>query len=55
MAEVRVRISGQERTTICIFGKGESEPILGAYTLEGFGFTADTVNRALIPARLFLA
>ena len=55
VAEVRLGINGLERTTICIFGKTESEPILGAYALEGFGLAADPVNRRLVPARLFLA
>jgi clan AA aspartic protease len=54
LAEVRVRVNGQERTTICIFGKAEGEPLLGAYTLEAFGLAADPVNRRLVPARLFL-
>ena len=55
MAEVLLRINGQERTTICIFGSAEGQPILGAYALEGFGLTADPVNQRLVPARLFLA
>jgi predicted aspartyl protease len=54
LAEVLVRVNGQERTTICIFGKPEGEPLLGAYTLEAFGLAADPVNRRLVPARLFL-
>jgi len=54
MAEVRLRLNDQERTTICIFGKAEGEPLLGAYTLEAFGLAADPVNRRLLPARLFL-
>ena len=55
LAEIRLRINGQERTTICIFGRPESEPLLGAYALEGFGLAADPVNSRLVPARLFLA
>jgi clan AA aspartic protease len=55
LAEIRVKVNGEERTTICIFGPPESEPLLGAYTLEGFGLAADPVNRRLVPARLFLA
>ena len=55
LAEIRLRINGQERTTICIFGTPESEPLLGAYALEGFGLAADPVTRRLAPARLFLA
>ena len=55
MAEVLLRINGQERTTICIFGSTESQPILGAYMLEGFDLMADPVNQRLVPAQLFLA
>ena len=55
MAEVFLRINGQERTTICIFGSTESQPILGPYPLEGFGLMADPVNQRLVPAQLFLA
>jgi hypothetical protein len=54
LAEVQLRLNDQERTTICIFGKPEGEPLLGAYTLEAFGLAADPVNRRLVPARLFL-
>ena len=55
MANVRIRLDGQERPRVCIFGPEDSQPLLGADTLEGFGLMADPVNRRLIPARLFLA
>ena len=54
LAEVRLRIDDQERTTICVFGQPESEPILGAYSLAGFGLQADTAGQKLVPASLFL-
>jgi predicted aspartyl protease len=54
LAEVRLRIDHRERTTICIFEKPESKPVLGTYTLDGFGLAVDTERRRLIPARLFL-
>ena len=54
LAEVKLRIDHRERTTICIFGKPESKPVLGTYTLDGFGLEVDTERRRLIPARLFL-
>lgn len=54
LAEVRLRLDDQERTTICIFGSPDSEPLLDAYALEGFGLAADPVNQRLVPARLFL-
>ena len=35
MVEVRARLNGEERTTICVFGAPGCQPLLGAYTLEG--------------------
>ena len=49
MAETRVRLDGQSRTTLVVFGDEGTLPLLGAYTLEGFGLAADPVNRRLIP------
>ena len=54
MAEVRLRLDDRERTTICAFGAGESQPLLGKYTLDGFGLTVDEAQNKLVPARLFL-
>ena len=47
--EARVRIDGNEQTTMCVFGDEGSDPLLGAYTLEGFLLAADPVNGELIP------
>jgi len=55
MADVAIRLNGEERIRVCIFGPSDCEPLLGADTLEGFGLMADPVNRRLVPARLFLA
>jgi len=49
MAETRIRLDGQSRTTLVVFGDEGTLPLLGAYTLEGFGLAADPVNRRLIP------
>ena len=54
LAELQASINGESRTTICIFGDPGSTPLLGAYTLEGFGLAADPVNGKLTPARLYL-
>ena len=54
MAEVRLRIDGQERTTIRVFGQPDSEPVLGAYSLAGFGLQADTAGQRLVSTPLFL-
>lgn len=49
MAETRMRLDGAERTTSVVFGDDGTQPLLGAYTLEGLGLAADPVNRRLIP------
>ena len=54
LAEIRLRINDEERATICIFGKPDSQPLLGSYTLHGFGLAVDPATGALVPARLFL-
>ena len=35
LAEVRIRVDGRERTTICVFGSPESVPTLSSYALAG--------------------
>ena len=54
LAEARVRINDRERSTICVFGKPDATPILGKYTLDGFGLAVDEANNKLVQARLFL-
>lgn len=49
MAETVVRLDGEQRTTIVIFGGEGTRALLGAYLLEGFGLAADPVNRRLVP------
>lgn len=49
IAWIRVRIDGRTQPTIAVFGDPGSEPLLGVFTLEGFGLAADPVNRRLIP------
>ena len=48
VAEARVRLNGDERTTLVIFGSERTEPILGAYTLEGFLLGVDPAGQRLI-------
>ncbi|NQW22901.1 MAG: hypothetical protein HQ475_05590 [SAR202 cluster bacterium] len=55
MAEVRMRIDGQERTTICVYGKADGDPILGRHTLAAFGLAADHEEQKLIQADMFLS
>ena len=54
LAEVRMRIDGLERTIVCVFGKPDTQPVLGSHTLQAFGLAPDPENRQLVPARLFL-
>lgn len=49
------RAAGREESTIVVFGDEGTEPLLGAYTLEGLALAADPVNRRLVPMpRLYL-
>ena len=54
MAEIKIRLEGQERTTVCVFGDADSQPALGKHTLEAFGLVADETSERLVAARLFL-
>jgi clan AA aspartic protease len=49
IAQTQVRIDGRIRTTLVVFGEAGTDPLLGAYTLEGFLLAPDPVNRRLIP------
>lgn len=57
VAWARARIGDQIEPTMIVFGDPASEPLLGVFTLEGFGLAADPVNRRLIsvPGLLKLA
>lgn len=44
-----VRIDGREVITLVVFGDEGTEPLLGAYTLEGLALAADPVNQRLVP------
>ena len=45
------RWDGQALSSLVVFGDDGSIPLLGAYTLEGFGLAPDPVNRMLIRVR----
>jgi 4a-hydroxytetrahydrobiopterin dehydratase len=49
VAEVVVRIEGRALHTQCVFGDEGSEPLLGAFTLEGFALVPDPVGERLTP------
>jgi predicted aspartyl protease len=54
LGEVRVRLSGAERTTVFLAGPPGSHPRLGAFTLEGFGLSVDPVHQRLVPIPIVL-
>lgn len=49
IAWVRIKLEDRVQPTLAVFGDIGTEPILGAFTLEGFGLGVDPVNRRLIP------
>ena len=49
IAWVRVRLDERTQPTLVVCGDSGTEPLLGAFTLEGFGLGVDPVNRRLIP------
>jgi predicted aspartyl protease len=44
-----VRVSGRSEITLVVFGEADSEPLLGAYSLEGLRLAPDPVGRRLVP------
>src|SRR5580765_7404047 len=46
---VGVRLDERTQPTLVVCGDSGTEPLLGAFTLEGFGLGVDPVNRRLIP------
>lgn len=48
VTQVRVRLNGRVRYTLCVFGDEGSRPLLGAVTLEEFGLAVDPVRKRLI-------
>lgn len=51
VAWIQIRLEGREDPTLVVFGPVGTEPILGAFTLEGFLLAADPVNERLISVR----
>lgn len=54
VAWVRVRLGERTQPTLVVCGDSGTEPLLGAFTLEGFGLGVDPVNRRLIPVPALL-
>ncbi len=53
-AEVVVEIDGARLTTVVIFGDPDTEPLLGAVTLEQFSLAPDPVAQRLVPVEALL-
>ena len=47
-------IDGESAPTIVAFGEDNAPPVLGAFTLEGFGLAVDTVEQRLVPTTLMM-
>jgi clan AA aspartic protease len=54
MGWARVRLDNREQPSIVLFAEPGTRPLLGAFTLEGFGLTVDPVNKRLVPAEGYL-
>lgn len=51
VAQTSVRYDGSSHITFVVFGDDDSKPLLGAYTLEGFGLAPDPIRKRLVPVR----
>ncbi|MFQ5903564.1 MAG: hypothetical protein ACE5JO_07735 [Candidatus Binatia bacterium] len=49
VGEVRLDMDGRSVTTLVLFGKKGTTPLLGAYSLEGLGLSVDSRHRRLVP------
>jgi clan AA aspartic protease len=49
VGEVRLEINGRSATTLVFFGKKGTQPLLGAYSLEGLCLFVDLAHRRLVP------
>lgn len=49
VGDARIRLAGAEHTTLVVFDPEDTEPLIGAVTLETFGLAVDPVGQQLIP------
>jgi len=49
LGEARLEINGRSVATLVLFGKKGTQPLLGAYSIEGLGLSVDSRHRRLIP------
>lgn len=52
VGEARLAVDGRSVTTLVLFGRRGTQPLLGAYSLEGLGFVVDPRRRRLVPRRV---
>jgi clan AA aspartic protease len=50
----RITLEGRTDLTLCLIGDRHTQPLLGAFTLEGFSLGVDSTNRRLIPVIPFV-
>lgn len=48
VGEMRLDVDGRSVTTLVLFGKKGTRPLLGAYSLQGLGLTVDPRHRRLV-------
>jgi len=49
VGEARLDVDGRSVATLVLFGKKGTQPLLGAYSLEGLGLSVDSRHRRLVP------
>jgi clan AA aspartic protease len=49
VGEMRLEVGGRSVMTLVLFGKKETQALLGAYSLEGLGLSVDSRHRRLVP------
>ena len=49
VGEVRLEVDGRSVATLVLFGKKGTQPLLGAYSLEGLRLSVDSRRRRLVP------
>lgn len=49
VGETRLSVNGRATTTWVLFGKPKTQPLLGAYGLEGLGLIVDPRTKRLVP------
>lgn len=54
MGIIDIWVKGKRTPTWVLFGDNNTDPLLGAVTLEELGFAVDPIHRELIPATAYL-